>query len=83
MVRQMDRVVHRWHLQRTHISRCLGANLAHTSPSALTTHALPVGGEIERDEQQEVRGEDANSGESGKLFAGACARGGEIGEVGR
>lgn len=51
--------------------------------TAGTLAILLVGGEVERDEEEEVRAQDSYSGEGGKLFARALAHAGEVVEVGR
>ena len=58
----------------------------HFDQSASGTAAAPpdgflVSGDVEADEQDEVRAQDAHSGESGEFLTGAGTRGGEPGEV--
>lgn len=61
-------------------------SLAHSSEalSAAGCLAVPlVGGEVERDEEEEVRAENADAGEGSKLLARARADIGHVGEVRR
>lgn len=51
------------------------------SPAATLGHRRLVGGEIERDEEEEVGGEDADAGDGGEFLAGAFAIVGEPGPV--
>ena len=60
--------------------------LAHPTNGLATAGALAillVRGEVERDEEEQVRAEDSNSGEGGKLFACTLAHAGKVVEVGR
>ena len=60
--------------------------LAHAADGLAATRALavlPVGGEVEGDEEEEVRGQDTNTSESGKLLTSAGANVGKPGPVGR
>lgn len=75
--------LHRRHLQFAHISGGFRPDLANTSLPAFPANALVVGGEVEGDEEEEVGGEDANTGEGGEFLACAFAGSGEVGEVGR
>lgn len=79
----VDGFLHSRHLQLAHVPRRLGPDLAHASSPAFLAQALLVGGEIEGYEEEEVGGEDANTGERGEFLAGAFAGGGEVGKVGR
>lgn len=47
------------------------------------TAFLPIGGDVEKDEEHQVRGEDTDPGKGGKLLAGALACIGQPGEVRR
>ena len=52
------------------------------SPAAPLRNRLFVSGEVEDDEEEEVRGEDANSGDGGEFLASALAGVGEPRPVG-
>ena len=52
------------------------------SPAATLRHGLLVGSEVEDNEEDEVRCEDADAGDGGELLAGAPAGIGEPGPVG-
>lgn len=60
--------------------------LAHTSHGFASTSCLavlPISSEIERDEQDEVRAENADARDGGELLPGALAHVGEVGDVSR
>lgn len=79
----MNRLLHHWYLQLTHIPRGFLPHFADTPLPALCRRgALLVGGQVEGHEKEEVGGEDADAGEGGEFLAGAAAEGGEGGEVG-
>lgn len=67
------------HLELGHIDDSLATSVA-AGTSALGS--LVVGGDVEGDEQEEVGGDDSNSGESGELFSGTHTHVGCPGEVG-
>lgn len=61
-------------------------SLAHSSEALSAAGRLAValvGGEVERDEEDEVRADDTDTSESSKLLSGASARIGHPGPVGR
>jgi len=58
-------------------------NQSACSPTPALGDRLRVCGEVERDEEYEVRAEDANSSDGSELLAGALARIREPGPVGR
>ena len=59
------------------------AHLAERLATACLLAILPVRGQVERDEQEEVRAEDSDARESGKLLTGALAGIGQPLEVSR
>ncbi len=59
------------------------AHLAERLATACLLAILPVRGQVERDEQEEVRAEDSHARESSELLTGALARIGQPREVGR
>jgi len=59
------------------------AHPPHSFAAAGALAVLLVRGEVERDEEEQVRAEDSNSGEGGKLFACTLAHAGKVVEVGR
>ena len=52
------------------------------SPAAALGHRLLVGGEVEGEEEEEVRGDDADTGDGSELLASALAHVGDVGPVG-
>jgi len=60
--------------------------LAHATDSLASTRGLgvlPIRGEIERDEEDEVRAEDRNTSDSGEFLSGALPSIGVVGEIRR
>lgn len=55
--------------------------LAGVAARAADLGSLVVGGDVEGDEEQQVRGDDTNTGERGELLTGALAHVGGPGEV--
>ena len=52
------------------------------SPAAALGHRLLVGGKVEEDEEEEVRREDADTGDGGEFLAGALTHVGKVRPVG-
>lgn len=68
------------------VMRVRKGGLAHTTDRLATARSLgvlPIGGEVERDEEDEVRAEDANAGDGGELLSSAPASIGEVREIRR
>ena len=78
--------LHVWHFHPAHVNRRSRRRLA--KPSALLPPSSTLGilslvrSEVERDEEQEVGGEDAHAGEGSKFFTRALAGGRKLREVG-
>lgn len=69
-----------------HQMRIGKGSLAHSSEALSAAGCLAValvGGEVERDEEEEVRAENANAGEGCELLTRARAGVGHVGEIGR
>jgi hypothetical protein len=64
------------HLLVLHLNQRTG------SPAAALGHRLLVCGEVEGEEQEQVRGDDADSGNGSELLASALAHVGQLGPVG-
>ena len=75
------RLAHSRHLLVLHLDEGAGGAAA-LLDAALLRGRLGVGGDVEADEEDEVRGEDADAGDGGELLAGAGAEVGEVWEVG-
>lgn len=56
--------------------------LAGVATGAADLNLLLVGGDVESDEQEQVRGDNGNTSDSGELLTGAAAHAGSPGEVG-
>lgn len=67
-------------LELGHVDHRLSSSVA-TGTAGL--RGLLVGGDVERDEEEQVRADDGDSGESGELLTSALAHIGSPGEVGR
>ncbi len=78
----MDNFLYCGDLQLAHIPSGLVPHLANAPLPALGRCALLIGGEVEGNEEEEVRGKDADSGEGGEFLAGAFSLDGEVWEVG-
>ena len=52
------------------------------SPAAALGHRLLVRGEVEGEEEEEVRGDDADTGDGGELLTSALAHVGDVRPVG-
>lgn len=68
-------------LELGHVDDSLAASVA-TGTASLGL-GLVVGGDVERDEQEQVGAKDAHAGEGGELLSGANTHVGQLGEVGR
>lgn len=70
----------RGHLVSRHVNNSL---LASVAAGTASLGGLVVGDNVEGDEQNKVRGEDAHSSKSGEFLTGTVAHVGSPGEVGR
>ena len=71
--------VGRWDLEVAHVDERL---LASVAAGAASLDLLLVGGDVETDEQEEVRGDNGDTSESSEFLTGALAHVGSPGEVG-
>ena len=73
-------VFHRGHLQPAHVDRRFGRC---PPPLPALLARLLVGGQVKRDEEEQIGAQDGAAGNGSELLTGASSRVGHVGEVGR